>query len=111
MARCASCNQNIHYGRYLWSGLVVNFFRNSRLFANKFTPIVTCGHCGQDNVQQPLFIIFWFLLIVALVFGLVVLLPPAEGTKNSGELRYYFIGAYLVVDVLWWTFVARLKAL
>ncbi|MFH1807434.1 MAG: hypothetical protein ABIJ09_01720 [Pseudomonadota bacterium] len=107
MARCANCHQHIHYGRYWWS-LLGNAGRNARS-RPKISPIITCGHCGQDNLQQVKFVALQFLLLVLGVF--VLLVEAGDELRERPFLIAYFLGLYLVVEFLWWTLVARLKKL
>lgn len=107
MARCAHCDESIHYGGY-WVGMLRNFSRNM-VGRAKFVPIVTCGHCERDNVQK----VWSALSQIAVYVGVIALLFVAGIAKEAtrGQLFLYIFGPFLIIDGLWWTFVARLRRL
>ena len=107
MATCAGCGENISYGQY-WLSFFKNILRN--LPRSKLYLIISCGHCGQDNVQLPLYILLQFVAIIALVGGVILSMKPAP---DANEVRMFFIvfAIYIPLEFVWWTFVTRLKKL
>jgi hypothetical protein len=107
MARCAHCDESIHYGGY-WLGMLRNFGRNM-VGRAKFVPIVTCGHCKQDNVQKT----SYALMQIAVYVGAIALLFATGVGRDAtrGQFFLYIFGPFLVIDGLWWTFFARLRRL
>ena len=107
MADCAGCGRSIQYGRY-WLSFLKNIFRN--MWRSQLSPIVTCGHCGQDNVQPTPYVLFQFVAIVALVLAVVLIVGPAADADWK-TVTLIVLAIYFPLEFVWWTFVTRLKKL
>lgn len=107
MARCAHCDETIHYGGY-WLGVMRNAGRNMTSRA-RLMPITTCGHCGEDNVQRAPYAILQLVTYVATI-ALLFVTGVGQGA-GRGTLFLQVFGSFLIIDGLWWTFVARLRRL
>jgi hypothetical protein len=97
MARCAGCEETIGYGAHLRS-IVTN--------AARVRPIVTCGACGQDNVQRVLSTTLHFLTTVGALVAIGALAyDRATGLRAVPML----VALFFIVEIAWWHVAAHLE--
>jgi hypothetical protein len=106
MAKCSNCDGEISFMSFFLSGFTnyrVNFFRS------KCNPIVTCKHCGTENVQETMSV----LIGVAALFvsGLIVVMLSIRIGHDDGSRSYliYTFLVLLVVQYVWWRFFTKLR--
>lgn len=95
MARCAGCEETISYWAH-WKGIVKH--------ASRIRPVVTCGECGQPNVQR----VASTVLHAVTVVGTLVAIGALAHQHGLRGLPL-FVMAFLFVELSWWTFVAHLE--
>ena len=106
MAKCSNCDSEIPFLAYCLSGFT-NFRTNVR--RSKCNPVVTCKHCGCQNVQESMSVLGGVVVVVA--SGLVILILARKTGHILDRQSYLMYGIPLIflLQYVWWKFVTKLR--
>jgi hypothetical protein len=108
MAKCSNCDSEISYLSYLLSGFTnfrVNFYRS------KCNPLVTCKHCGCENVQESMSVLGAVIVMFAAGAVIVMLAIKTSHNNHSKSWLMYAVPFIFLVQYVWWKFFTKLREL
>ena len=108
MAKCPNCDSEISYLSYFLSGFT-NFRVN--VFRSKLNPVVTCKHCGCENVQESMSVLGAVIVMFAAGAVIVMLVIKTSHNNDSKSWLMYAVPFIFLVQYVWWKFFTKLREL
>jgi hypothetical protein len=109
MAKCSNCDREISYLSYCLSGFT-NFRVNFR--RSKCNPVVTCKHCGCENVQESMSVLGAVIVMFAAGAVIVLLAIKTGHTGHDNDSRFWLMStlpSIFLAQYVWWKFFTKLK--